>query len=166
MIIVKRIKIDKRTLTIIIIFTMVIILFFSGYSIGKGIYKTNVNANTNIAEPILIIEKSPIIDINNIEQANYYMFKVKNYNENKITETTLMYNIELILDNGINVKLYKDDKEISLNENKTENFYFSKNSKEEHNYKIEIAKNEGDLAEDLISNIQVKIYSEQTLANN
>ena len=166
MIIVKRIKIDKRTLTIIIIFTMVIILFFSGYSIGKGIYKTNVNANTNIAEPILIIEKSPIIDINNIEQANYYMFKVKNYNENKITETTLMYNIELILDNGINVKLYKDDKEISLNENKTENFYFSKNSKEEHNYKIEIAKNEAGLVEDLISNIQIKIYSEQTLANN
>lgn len=166
MIIVKRIKIDKRTLTIVIIFTMVIILFFSRYSIGKGIYKTNVNANTNIAEPILIIEKSPIIDISNIEQANYYMFKVKNYNENKITETTLMYNIELILDNGINVKLYKDDKEISLNENKTENFYFGKNLKEEHNYKIEIAKNEGDLAEDLISNIQIKIYSEQTLANN
>ena len=79
----KKIKISfknkKRELTLILVSFMVLALFFSGYSMGKEYSSTNIETNAKIAEPILIVENNPTIEINGKKQKEYYDFKVKNY---------------------------------------------------------------------------------------
>lgn len=80
-------KDKKREITLIIITTMVLVLFFTGYSIGKGLSDTKIQASGQIAEPILVVENGKEVSITqNTNGSYYYHFKVKNYNQTgKIT---------------------------------------------------------------------------------
>jgi len=60
---------------------MVLVLFFSGYSMGKEYSNTIVETKAKIAKPILIVENSQILEVNGKKQREYYNFKVKNYQE-------------------------------------------------------------------------------------
>ena len=82
----KAIKKHKRGIILIFLSGIIIALFFSGYSMGKEYSNTIVETKAKIAEPILIVENSPIVEVNGKKQKEYYDFKVKNYKEDgKIT---------------------------------------------------------------------------------
>ena len=159
-----KMHITKREITLILIFMMVILLFLSGYSIGKTVYKTTIAANAQIAEPVIVVENNPAIDINNENSNGIYTFKVKDFDGDKITQSDLKYYIEIISKEAKNIdfKLYQDDEEIQLINNKTNDMFFSKDTKAEHNYRLEIHCKNQDNIGNIIDNIQIKVHSEQT----
>ena len=166
----KKIKISfknkKRELTLILVSFMVLALFFSGYSMGKEYSSTNIETNAKIAEPILIVENNPTIEINGKKQKEYYDFKVKNYKENgEITQIDLTYNIEILSkeEETISFKLYKNNQEIFLENNKTEDLTLEKEKAQEDCYQLEIIydKTKSLSVDDILQEIQIKVHSEQ-----
>lgn len=165
--IVKKIwKNKKREITLILISSMVLVLFFSGYSIAKGFNCIDMEVNANIARPILTVEHTPTIEINGKKETEYYNFKIKNYNEKKeITPINLTYYIEILFhtEESISFKLYKDNQEIPLENNKTANIKLKKEITQEENYQLEIIydKNKNHSSNDIIQDVQIKVHSEQ-----
>lgn len=160
------IKNKKREISLIVISIMILILFFSGYSMGKAYSNTDIQANAQIAEPILVVENNPPIEVNGKKQKEYYNFKVKNYKENgEVTQIDLNYNIEILTktEESILFKLYRDDEEIPLINNKTDNIKMEKSTAQEHNYRLEIQydKTKNTSIDDIIQDVQVKVHSEQ-----
>ncbi len=163
----EKIKNRKKVISIIIIIVIILIFFFSGYSMGKGFSRKDINGSTEIATPILKVENGDSLEINNSNENGVYEFKVKNYNEQgEKTEVDLEYYIEILEDinnEAINIKLFKNDQEIEIKENKTENFLLTKDDIQEDNYKLEITydKTKNINMEDIIKQLQIKVHSEQ-----
>ena len=163
----EKIKNRKKEIIIISIITIILVLFFTGYSMGKGFSRKDVNGQTEIAKPILEVENGTSLDISNTNNSGIYEFKVKNYNENgEKTQVDLEYYIEILNDiksNGIELKLFKNDQEIEINENKTEKFLLTKDEIKEDNYRLEITydKTKNTNMEDIIKQLQIKVHSEQ-----
>lgn len=159
-------KIKRREITLILVSIMVLVLFFSGYSMGKEYSSTNIEASSKIAEPILTVENNPVIEINGKKQKEYYDFKVKNYRENgEVTQIDLQYNIEIIAqtEEAISFKLYKDNQEIPLENNKTANIKLEKENIQEDCYQLQIIydKTKGTATKDILQEVQIKVHSEQ-----
>ena len=113
----------------------------------------------------MIVENNPAIDITSIKNTGYYDFKVKNYNDNEINQIELKYWIEIIskYDETISFKIYKDNQEIPLTNNKTEEIKLEKNEKKEQNYRLEIIydKTKSTSTEEIMQDVQIKVHSEQ-----
>ena len=161
-------KKDKKIkyITLLIIIFMVILLFLCSISLAKNIEGVIINSGTQVAEPILIIENNPSIDITATKNHGIYSFKVKNYdNQNKISDVDMKYYIQILsnTDESIDFKLYQDNKQINLKDNKTDYIKMSKEEMISREYKIEITydKNKNISVNDIIQKIQVKIHSEQ-----
>lgn len=158
-------KIKKREVVLLLIVLMVISLFISGYSMGKSMSTTQINSTTEIAKPILEVENNPEITITSTNKESTYDFKVKNYNANEeITQVDLLYTVEILTktDESITFKLYKNDEEIPLEENKSEEFLLSKDKKQEDNYKLKILYDkEKAQGRDIFQNVQIKVHTEQ-----
>lgn len=159
-------KTKKREITLILVTLMVLLLFFSGYSMGKEYSSTNIQTNAKIAEPILEIENSPVVEVNGKKEREYYNFKIKNYKESgEMTQVELIYHIEIITktEEAIYFKLYKDNIEVPLKQNKTENMHLEKGRKQDINYQLEIIydKTKNNSLEDIRQDIQIKVHSEQ-----
>lgn len=168
-------KVEKRNkfklISLLLIILMILILFFGGYVLAKNIEEKLINSKTDLAEPILIIENNPEIDVTANNNYGEYKFKIKNFNElDKITEADLKYNIEILsdenFDNSVNFKLFENDKQINLNNKKSEDINMLKNNKEERIYKLEISydKNATTSVNDIIQKIQIKVHAEQIRA--
>lgn len=159
-------KSKKREMILILVIVIVVALFFSGYSMGKEYSDTKIQTNAKIAEPILVVENNPVIEVNGKKEKEYYNFKVKNYKENgEITQIDLQYNIEIIteIEESISFKLYKGEQEISLANNKTENVKLTKDKIQEDEYRLEIIydKNKSNSTKDILQEVQIKVHSEQ-----
>ncbi len=159
----------KNKTTIIIIIMITILLFFSGYSLGKSYQSTKIIANGQIAKPILVVENNPAIEINGQNEKEFYNFKIKNSAKNgEITQVDLEYYIEILTqkEESISFKLYKDNQEIALTNNRTNNIEIPKGQLEEHNYKLEIIydKSKNHSIDDIMQDIQIKVHSEQLKA--
>ena len=161
-------KKDKKIkyITLLIIIFMVILLFLCSISLAKIIEGVIINSGTHVAEPILIIENNPSIDITATKNHGIYSFKVKNYdNQNKISDVDMKYYIQILsnTDESIDFKLYQDNKQINLKDNKTDYIKMPKEEMISREYKIEITydKNKNISVNDIIQKIQVKIHSEQ-----
>ncbi len=133
---------------------------------GKEYSNTKIETNAKIAEPILIVENNPIIEINGKKEKEYYKFKVKNHKENgEITQIDLQYNIEIITqtEESISFKLYKEGEEIPLENNKTGNIKLTKEKIQEDEYQLEIIydKTKSKDNKDILQEIQIKVHSEQ-----
>lgn len=162
----KKIKIKKRELTLILVSFMVLALFFSGYSMGKEFSSTSIETNVKIAEPILIVENNPIVEVNGKKQKEYYQFKVKNYKENgELTQIDLVYHIEILskTEKAISFKLYKNNEEIPLENNKTADMKLQKENSQEDCYQLEIIydKTKNQSIEEIKQEVQIKVHSEQ-----
>ena len=156
-------KPTSRFLTAGLIIFIIILLMFCGYSMAKAIEEVVIKGNAQVAEPILVVENNPAIDITETQNSGEYTFKIKNYNEqDKITETDLKYYIEIIsdADDSVKIELYQKENQIKLNNNKTEFIKISKNQKEEIEYKIKITYNNTNSFKDIIGKIQVKVHTE------
>lgn len=159
----ENIKQKSREITLIIIILMVIILFFSGYSLGKGLSKTNIDVVAKIAEPILIVENNPPVTITTTNNSGLYNFKIKNYDERgKITDISLKYTIEILSNiEGLEYKIYKNEQEIELENQKTEEFALTNQEMQEDLYRLEIVYAPETTGTDIFDNIQIKVHSEQ-----
>lgn len=163
----KKIKIKKKEFIIIATIITIVILFFSGFSMGKAYSRTDINGDTEIANPIIKVEYGNPINITNKNQEGIYEFKVKNYEETinlekNITQVGLNYYIEILnpIDKSIKIELYKNEEKIEFNGNKTETFYMPKNVEKIDNYKMIITYNKKDNI-DIIQELQIKVHSEQ-----
>lgn len=156
----------SKLLTTILLITIISVLLFCGYSMGKSIEEFIIKSKAEIAEPILVVENNPSIDITALNNTGTYTFKIKNYNEkNKVTQTDLKYYIEILHNENdlVNMELYQNENKIELKNNKTEYMKISKNQKEEREYKIKITYNKDDsnTINDIMEKIQVRVHSEQ-----
>ena len=161
-----KLKNKKRELTLIIVIMIVLTLFFTGYSIGKGLADTTIKTRAEIAEPILVVENGEHINIMGATNEGVYDFKVKNFNdEGKITQVNLEYTIEIIsnTDESIIFKLYKNENEIELENNKTKKMMLFTKGQQEDRYKLEILydKTKVNSISDIIEDVQIKVHSEQ-----
>ena len=159
----------NKFITAGIIVFIIMILMLCGYSMAKMMEEVVIQGKAQLAEPILIIENNPSVDITQNQNYGEYVFKVKNYNEqNKLTETDLKYYIEILsdADDSVNIELYQGDNKIELTNNKTDYIKISKNQKEEREYKIKITYDKGksNTFEDIIGKIQVRVHTEQEKA--
>lgn len=159
-------KNKTREVTLILVNVMVLVLFFSGCSIGKQYSCVTVETIAKIAEPILVVEKSAVIKIDGRREREHCNFKVKNNRENgEITQVDLQYSIEIIsqIEEAISFKLYKNNHEIPLENNKTTYMKLEKEKFQEDSYQLEIIydKNKNFSKNDIIQDVQIKIYSEQ-----
>ena len=99
---------------------------------AKSIEEFIIKGKAEIAEPILIVESNPSIDVTALNKTGIYTFKIKNYNEyDKLTQVNLKYYIEILsnTDNSINIELFQNENKISLDNNKTEYIEISKDKK-------------------------------------
>ena len=145
---------------------MVLGLFFSGSSMGKQYSSTNIETNGKIAEPIITVENSPIIKIDGKKEREYYNFKIKNYKENgEVTQIELAYNLEILFqtEESISFKLYKNNEEILLENNKTASMNLKKEIVQEDDYQLEIIydKTKNCWSDDIIQDVQIKVHAEQ-----
>lgn len=157
----------KFLITILII--LIISLLFVGYTFAKSMESVMIKATSQIAEPILVVENDPSIDITAINNEGTYNFTIKNYNENdKTTDVKLRYYIEVLsnVDEAVNIELYEDKNEIELNDNKTEYIEISNKEKEEKKYQIKVKydQSESESVSEIMEKIQVKIHTEQVKA--
>lgn len=153
----------KRTFIIILIIT---IFLLSGYSFAKIIDQTIIKTNAEIAKPIFILEDSPIMDITTNQNIGTYSFKIKNYdNKDRLTDVKLKYFIEIFpkLDKCVTLKIFENNEELQLENQKTDYISLSKDQKEEKEYKIEIKYDEKLVLTDILENIKLKVHSEQEI---
>ena len=153
----------KKEIIKIIVVAFVLTIILSTISLGKYFNKTKINVNSGVAIPIIKLEGEQKLIINNNQGNKVYNLAVKNYDENEqITQVELEYYIEIISkkNDNINFKLYKEEKELNINNNKTEKFLLTKENKQRDNYKIEILLNKK-ISEDILQNVEIKVYSEQ-----
>lgn len=156
----------KQRIVILCIILLIGITFFSGISVGKAVYNTDIKNNTEIAKPILEVEKDSEIIITEDNKIGEYYFTVKNYNNTEeVSEVDLRYYIEILennLDDAVQYRLFKDDEEVTLEDNKTQEMTLQKDIKEEQKYtlKVEYYANKNTVG-DIIEDIQIKVHSEQ-----
>lgn len=153
----------KKEIIKIIVVAFVLTIILSTISLGKYFNKTKINVNSGVAIPIIKLEGEQKLIINNNQGNKVYNLAVKNYDENEqITQVELEYYIEIISkkNEDINFKIYKEEKELNINNNKTEKFLLTKENKQQDNYKIEILLNKK-ISEDILQNVEIKVYSEQ-----
>lgn len=159
-------KSRKREITLILVCIMVLTLFFTGNSMGKGYSSTEIEVNSKIAEPILVVENSPMIEMSGKKEREYYNFKVKNFKENgEVTQMELKYSIEILsqIAEPISFKLYKNKQEILLENKKTSSIILEKEKPQEDDYQLEIIydKTKNHISHDIIQEIQIKVHGEQ-----
>ena len=158
---------DKKQEILIICSILIIgITFFSGVSIGKAVYNSHIKNKTQIAKPVLEVEKGSEITITEENKKGEYTFIVKNYNQaEEISQVDLTYYIEILennLDKSIQYQLYKDNEPLELKENKTETMTFHKDQKEEQHYTLKVTYDDSkNTIEDIMQDIQIKVHSEQ-----
>ena len=159
-------KNKKREITLVLVSMMVLGLFFSGSSMGKQFSSINIQTSGKIAEPVLVIDDGPIVEVNGKRKNETYHFKVKNYKENgEVTQIDLWYYIEILFasDEAISFKLYQDNQEIRFENNKTPNRMLKKELAQEDDYLLEIiydkAKNHS--SEEILQEVQIKVHAEQ-----
>ena len=153
----------KKEIIKIILVAFVLTIILSTISLGKYFNKTKINVNSGVAIPIIKLEGEQKLIINNNQENKVYNLAVKNYDKNEqITQVELEYYIEIISkkNDDINFKIYKEEKELNINNNKTEKFLLTKENKQRDNYKIEILLNKK-ISEDILQNVEIKVYSEQ-----
>lgn len=155
----------NNKIQIIVLMTCIIILFMTSYSIGKQITEVVIAMNGQIAKPIFVVENQSEIEITESKKEGEYYFKVKNYEVEEISQVDMQYYIEIIgtTDKSIKYTLYKNDKQIELQNNKTENQNMQKDEKQEDNYclKIQYDNTKPTSLYDTMQELQIKVHSEQ-----
>lgn len=160
----KRKKQPKIAIGVLI--TICICLLFARYTFAKNIENILIKIKGEIAEPILIIENDPSINITALNNEGIYNFKIKNYNnENKITDIKLRYSIEILasVDKSIEIDLYQNENKIELNNNRTDYIEFSNKKREENSYQIKLRyeKEKSESISEIMEKVQVKVHTEQ-----
>lgn len=156
----------KRKIVII----MIILILVTPLKNFAKYYKTisNIKLTFEIANPIIEIEKDETIFKRVNMQDNIideFYFKIKNYNDSKISEIGFIYKIEILNTNNdipIEIELYdcETEKELLNGGNESEPINLPKNIRKEDKYKIIIKTENLKLDKSLNTKIDVKISLE------
>lgn len=132
---------------------------------AKYISIEKLSSKLSIATPIFIVEGKEITKISEKNNIGYYEFSIKNFNETNISEIGFIYTIEIIsnTDESIQFELYKNENQIQLNNNKTQEILISANQKKEENYKLKVMYDitKDNKEKNIFEEVQIKIHSEQ-----
>lgn len=143
-------------------------MFSTNISYARYIKNESLNIVQEIANPVLEVEEGKIIKIDKINNTGVYEFSIKNFNSKKISEIDSEYTIEIISDikDVVKFELYNGEKQIQLQNLKTEPILIKGNNKIKEDYKLKIIYNDvNNIKSNIISNIQIKIHSEQEKNN-
>lgn len=155
------IKNKKRIFMIIAMF----VLIFSGQiSYARYITTEVISGKQEIATPILTVEEGQTVQIDKTNNIGYYEFSIKNFNEEMVSETGFLYTIEIISNIGeaVQFELYDGEKQVPLQNSKTEELSITGNERVEQKYKLKITYNATEEAkEESIEKVQIKVHSEQ-----
>lgn len=158
-------KNKKKFFIVILILT---VMFSCHMSYARYIKNECLNIVQEIANPVLEVEEGKIIKIDKINNTGFYEFSIKNFNSKKISEIDSEYTIEIISDikNVVKFELYNGEKQIQIQNLKTEPILIKGNNKIKEDYKLKIIYNDvNNIKSNIISNIQIKIHSEQEKNN-
>ena len=161
----KNIKNKKKAIIGIILLTVMILLLSTHIVYAKYIAIDKITSSLEIATPIFIVEGQETTKINEINNIGYYEFSIKNFNETNISKTGFLYTIEILsnTDESIQFELYNEEKQISLENLKTQKLSIGGNEKIEQKYKLKVIydSTKGNNGIDILEEVQVKVHSEQ-----
>lgn len=144
---------------------IILMLIFMPKTLAKYSTSEKLISETDIAEPIFIVEGTETTKISSINNIGYYEFSIKNYNETNVSETGFLYTIEVIskTDESIQFELYRENKKIELENLKTANIEIKGNERMEQKYKLKVTydKVKGSEGKDILQEVQIKVHSEQ-----
>ena len=122
---------EKKKILRIVIIVVVSSAILVPMSISKFKSQEELKGKMDIAEPIFIVEGNEKANISAINNIGYYEFSVKNFKDNKISETGFKYVIEVVskTDDAIKFELYKEDEPLKLDGQKTEEIMIAGNEK-------------------------------------
>ena len=83
----------------------------------------------------------------------------------EISQVDLSYTVEILTktEESITFKLYRNNEEIPLENNKSQEFLLEKDKKQEDNYKLKILYDkEKAQGRDIFQDVQIKVHTEQT----
>mgnify|MGYP004655737931 CR=1 FL=1 len=152
----------------VIVILIIVSISFVNMSYARYIKNECLNIVQEIANPVLEVEEGKIIKIDKINNTGFYEFSIKNFNSKKISEIDSEYTIEIISDikDVVKFELYNGEKQIQLQNLKTEPVLIKGNNKIKEDYKLKIIYNNvNNIKSNIISNIQIKIHSEQEKNN-
>lgn len=152
----------------VIIILIIVAIFSANISYARYIKNECLNIVQEIANPVLEIKEGEIIKIDMINNIGFYEFSIKNFNSKKISEIDSEYTIEIVSDieEAVKFELYNGEKQVNLQDLKTEPILIKGNNKTEENYKLKIIYNDvKDIKSNIMSKIQIKIHSEQGKIN-
>ena len=159
-----------KQITYIIILSIVIILFFTGYSIGKTMNQTTIKAKSSFAKPIIEVISDSNLKITDNENQGECVFLVRNYdNKGKTTEVNLQYTVEIKdsidekLKDTISFELYKNGDKVELQNQTTPLMKLAVKQQQEDRYilKIKYDKTKSTQMNDILDKIQIQVHSEQ-----
>lgn len=152
----------------VIVILIIVAIFSANISYARYIKNECLNIVQEIANPVLEIKEGEIIKIDKINNIGFYEFSIKNFNSKKISEIDSEYTIEIVSDieEAVKFELYNGEKQVNLQDLKTEPILIKGNNKTEENYKLKIIYNDvKDIKSNIMSKIQIKIHSEQGKIN-
>ena len=149
----------------IIVLTIIIILLSTNMVYAKYISVDRLNSIISIATPIFVVEGKETTKISEINNIGYYEFSIKNFNETQISETGFLYTIQILsdTDEAIQFELYNEEKQIPLENLKTQQLSIIGNEKLEQKYKLKVIydSTKGTAGKDILEEVQIKVHSEQ-----
>ena len=163
-------KYNRKQITYIVILSLVIILFCTGYSIGKTMNQTIIKGQAQIAQPIIEIISNSKLTMADTNPEGECEFSVRNYTtEGKVTETNLQYNIAIkdtideTVKDTVTFELYKNGKKLNLQNQTTEMMQLTNQKKQEDQYKLKVKydKQKSNVMGDILDKVQIQVHSEQ-----
>lgn len=156
----------KKILIILLIFFIIIGAICIRTTISQYKSKQEIRSTMKIAKPIFKVEGSETTKISALNNIGYYEFKIKNFDEENMSDTGFLYYIEILskTDDAIEFELYDEQEQLMDLENfKTNQFTMPCNEKLERNYKLKVVydKTKGEIGKDILEDVQIKVHSEQ-----
>jgi hypothetical protein len=141
----------------------------TGYCSAKYAKNLYFNESAKIATPVISVEGTENTKISAIDNTGTYKFVVKNYNDEKVSDVTQNYSIEIIsnTDESIEYKLYRNNEneqeEVELTDKKTGLIQIENSNKVEHEYTLQVVydKTKSNSEQDILEDVQIKVHSEQ-----
>lgn len=153
------------TIVAILITILLFWLTIGGESLAKLKNEaSDTKKSAEIAESVFRVDGDQMIKIDGKEETVYH-FSVKNYDETKMSEVDLNYDIEILnaSSSDLEFELSQNGKPVNLDQNKTDLFCLSPFEKQKHDYILRIIyQNQPANFEEIEGSVQIKTQAIQT----